>query len=130
MPNTLNLRNRDFAIGSYAFELDGLPFAANGFQLAIERDASWLAVGPLFTFTVEISPDAGATYAHWISGSMNGGSASWGSTVLTHARWTAYWPGVVAADGVTRAELKQTNVRLTLNVARDFSTPHVSLQGI
>ncbi len=64
-------------------------------------------------------------------GNMEGGPAGndkFGNPA-TVVSWTGKWPGNVDTDG-SRKELKQTNVRITFNTARAFTSPLVTLKAV
>ena len=131
MASSLTLVLQAIPQGTSVLRIDGLPPAANGFNITLTRDASWDAVGALFSFLIEISPDNGVSFLPWIQGTMNGGPAGLNRQGLpnTVVSWTALWPGIYP-NGVDREILKQTDVRITFNAARAFTTPLINVSAV
>ncbi len=131
MASSVTLNNQSFAVGTIVVPIDSIPVGSVGFELALTRDSSWDSpLGHLFDFDVAISANAGASFDQWIHGNMEAGPMNdkFGNPA-TAASWTGKWPGDVDTNG-SRKELKQTNVRITFNTTRAFTSPLVTLKAI
>jgi hypothetical protein len=132
MAQTLTLGPTAVPVGTRVFLIDGLPGNSSGFELLVGRNASWLALGPLFTVTIEISV-AGAPFQHWSTVVVPGGP-EFDKSGNPRAVWprAMLWPGENDGSGQNRRRvLRGTDLRVTLTVDRaGFSVDSLNLRTI
>ncbi len=125
MATSITRANATFPVGTQVFAIDAVPPTATGFELAFTRDSTWDATGHLFDFITEGSDDNGATWEQMSANNMEGGPpGTYKGQPITQAIYRIGWAAGPSGD------FKKTNIRITFNTARAFTSPLVTIKAV